>query len=461
MSAKSIIILGAGPAGYVGAIRAGKLGLKVTLVEKNALGGTCLNRGCIPSKALLHSGLAFAEARALFPGLLPENASLSVDWAEIRKRKNEAIAALKQGVTGLLRGAKVEVVQGEGRIVSSREVAVKDAGGKESILKADAILVATGSEASRPGPLKVEHPAILTSTEALELQTRPTSVVVVGAGAVGIEFSRFYACFGIPVTLVEMLDRCLPGADPEMSKLIESSLTSRGITVMTKKKVLEVKPDKKGVSLLLDDGKEVRGDIVLVAAGRAVNTRGVGLDTIGVQMSPAGIVKVSPQMETSVSGVYAAGDVTGGWMLAHKASAEALAAVQSMAGQPRPVRYETIPACVYGEPEVASVGATEEGLKQKGIAYVTGKFKYAHLGRAWAEGKKEGLFKVLADPRTGEIYGVHVVGQSAAELIHEACLAIRLEATVEELMATVHAHPSFSEGLWEATGAAFGRAIHG
>ena len=461
MAEKRLIVLGGGPAGYVGAIRAGKLGLKVTLIERDKVGGTCLNRGCIPSKALLHAGRIWAETQTLFPDRFNAKGDLSRDWTAIRKRKEDAIAGLRQGIQSLLRASKVELVQGVGRVVSPREVSVKTSEG-EKTLQADALLIATGSEPARPGPFKIEHPSLVTSTEALDLQGVPGSVLVIGAGAVGIELSRFYASFGIPVTLVEMMDRCLPGADPEISKLIEASLTSRKITCLTGRKVLDVQPGPKGVVLKLDDGKELRADLCLVAAGRSLNTRGIGLAEIGVKTKdPGGIVQVSPSLETSVPGVYAAGDITGGWMLAHKASAEALVAVQAIQGPCRPIRYDTVPACVYGDPEVASVGATEEDLKRKGVRHVVGRYKFGHLGRARAEGRTEGLFKVLADPDTGEIFGVHVVGEAAPELIHEACIAIGLEATAEELMAVIHAHPSFAEGLWEATGAAFGRAIHG
>jgi len=460
MGKQHLIVLGAGPAGYVGAIRAGKLGFKVTLVEREELGGTCLNWGCVPSKVLLHTAGIAAEARELFPETAAGAGGAQSEWTAIRERKERAVKQLKGGVTALLRGAQVNVIQGEGKILNPRKVSV-GRGKKTEVVQGDALLVATGSEPLRPGPFAVKSQRIVTSTEALELKKRPASVVVVGAGAVGIEFARFYAGFQIPVTIVEMMDQCVPGADKEMAKALQKSLKKIGVEVLLGSTVAELKPKKGGIQVVLKDGKALEPEQVLVAVGRDLNTEGIGLDQIGVKRASKGrAIQVSENMQTSVEGVYAAGDITGGYLLAHKASAEALTAVSYLAGKGRPIQYDRIPACIYGDPEMASVGATEEELKEKGQRYVAGKFEYSHLGRAWAEGKSEGLFKVLSDPDTGEIFGCHILGQSATEMIHEACMALRLEATVEELMAVVHAHPTFSEGLWEATASTVGMGIH-
>jgi len=455
-----LMILGGGPAGYVGALRAARLGFEVTLVERKELGGTCLNWGCIPSKSILHTARIAVEARQLFPETASQAGKSQGEWNAMRERKIHAVQNLKAGVASLLRGAHVEVVQGEGRVVSPREIVVGQGKDRRTI-RGDALLVATGSEPLVPGLFASEDPRVVTSTEALELKEKPTSVMVVGAGAVGVEFARFYAAFGVSVTIVEMMDQCIPGSDSEMARALQKSLERAGIEILLGSKVVKLESVKRGIQVQLEDGKSLKAGQVLVAIGRKLNLEGIGLDEIGVERDESGrFLKTSKQMQTSVQGVFAAGDITGGYLLAHKASAEALTAVSSLAGKGQPVRYDRIPACIYGEPEMASVGATEEALKSQGVQYGVGKFHYSHLGRAWAEGKTEGFFKVLADSITGEIFGVHILGESATEMIHEACVALRLEATVEELMAVIHSHPSFSEGLWEATASTIHMGIH-
>ena len=455
------VVVGTGPGGYVAAIRGAQLGLKVAAVEDDRPGGVCLNWGCIPTKALLRN----AEVVGLFQRA--EEFGISVaewraDYAHAVQRSRRVADRMAKGVEFLFRKNKITLVPGIGTLAGRGTVNVK---GKEAprTLEAKAIILATGSvPKSLPG-VTIDESRIVSSNGAVTNETKPGSLIVIGAGAVGMEFADVYGAYGVQVTVLEALPRVLPLEDDEASTLIARVFTRRGMTVRTGVRVRSVKPDTGGVSVEVDaDGKTetLRADQVLMAVGRAARIDGLGLEALGVTMD-RGFVKVSPTMETSVRGIYAVGDMAGHQLLAHKAMAEGVVAAEAIAGRsPRPVDYGNVPSCTYCRPQVASIGLTEAKARADGREITVGKFPFTASGKAVALGETEGFLKVVADKTTGEIVGVHIVGPEATELIHEFAVGRTLEATLEELVHTVHAHPTLSEASLEAALAALGQAIH-
>ena len=456
-----VIVIGAGPGGYVCALRAAQLGLRTACVEKRAtLGGTCLNIGCIPSKALLQSSENFEEAGHGFKdhGVMVEGVKL--DLARMQARKGEVVAANVKGVEFLFKKNKVTWLKGEGRIAAPGKVAVD---GVE--YEATSIVIATGSESIPLPGVEVDEKTIVSSTGGLELDRVPGHMVVIGGGYIGLELGSVWRRLGAQVTVVEFLDRLVPGMDGEIGKTFERVLGKQGIKFKLKTKVTAAEKTDAGVRLTLEpaDGGEAQSldaDVVLVAIGRRPFYQGLGLEKAGVALDERHRVKIDAHYATSVPGIYAIGDVVAGPMLAHKAEEEGIAMAELLAGQAGHVNYRVIPGVVYTWPEVASIGATEEMLKAEGRGYKAGRFPFTANARARAIGATDGFVKILADQATDEILGAHIIGPDAGTLIAEIATAMEFGASSEDVARTCHAHPSLNEAVKEAALAVEGRAIH-
>lgn len=460
-----LIIIGSGPGGYVAAIRAAQLGMKVACVEKDKLGGVCLNVGCIPTKALLTSASFVRElAHAQGHGVLVEDVRVSLGPAQERSRK--VAEQLNRGVGHLFKKNGVIHLQGTARLAGPGGVEVEGADGEKSLWQAPHIILATGSRPRDLPVLPIDEDRVWSSTGALMQQGAPKSLAVVGGGAVGVEFADIYASYGSRVHLIEMLDRILPMEDKDSSEAVARSFKKRKIQIRTSTTVAASERSDTGVRLVLkgEGGREEALEVerVLSAVGRVPNTEGLGLEELGVQLSPkGGFIQVDSLLRTSVPGIYAIGDVAGPPLLAHKASHEGIVCVEHIAGKGHGgVDYANIPNCTYAHPEVASVGLTEEQAREQGYDIEVGKFPWVGIGRAVALGDTEGFIKVIRDRRYSEILGAHIVGPQATELIAEFVLGRHLEATVEEMERAIHPHPTLSEGVAEGALAALGRAIH-
>ncbi len=452
-----VAVVGTGPGGYVAAIRCAQLGLSVAAVEDDRPGGVCLNWGCIPTKALLRNAevLHLVERAADF-GIHVDN--IQADYAEAYKRSRAVADRMTRGVEFLFRKHKIALLAGTATVKAPTVLEVKGAGGTETI-EAGAVILATGSEPKSLPGVTIDETLVISSTGAVKLERAPKSLVIVGAGAVGVEFADVFAAYGTQVTLLEALSRVVPVEDEDVSTQLARSFGRRGMTLKTAVKVTAVKPGGAGVVVETDGGR-FDAEQVLMAVGRAARVRGVGLEGLGVQMD-RGFVKVSPRMETSVKGVWAIGDMAGPPLLAHKAMAEGVVAAESIAGQhPPPLDYANVPSCTYCRPQIASIGVTEARARQNGREVSIGRFPFTASGKAVALGDTEGFVKVVADKSTGEILGVHILGPEATEMIHEFAVGRTLEATLEEVIHTVHAHPTLSEAALEAALGALGRAIH-
>lgn len=459
LHAYDLIVIGAGPGGYVAALRASQLGMSVACVDENdAPGGTCLRIGCIPSKALLESSELFAEARDSFRehGIHLENARL--DLARMLQRKDQVVAALTQGVAGLLQRAHVTHYRGRGRLAPGRAVIVEGAGGSTT-LKGRHILIATGSvPASLPG-IELDGERIGTSTEALAYTEVPGHLVVIGAGYIGLELGSVWRRLGARVTVLESLDRILPGTDDEIAAEALKLLQKQGLEFRLSARVTAAAATSKGCRVECEGGEPIECDRVLVAVGRKPNSGGLGLESVGIRTDEHGRIPVDEQF-AAAEGIYAVGDVIRGPMLAHKASDEGVACVERIATGYGHVNYDAIPGVVYTAPEIAGVGKTEEQLKAQGIPYRKGVFPFIANGRARALGRTAGRVKVLADSGTDRVLGVHIIGPRAGDLIAEAAVAIEFGASSEDLARCSHAHPTLAEALREAALAVDGRALH-
>ncbi len=468
--AYDLIVIGAGPGGYVCAIRAAQLGMKVAVVEKRkTLGGTCLNVGCIPSKALLHASEMFAEAAHDLPALGVIVGEPKLDLVAMMKHKAETVAANVNGVAFLMKKNKVDVVSGAGRILGAGKVEVKAEDGATQVLETKNIVIATGSEVAalrdRNGaPIQVDEKVVISSTGALELAGVPKKLVVVGAGVIGLELGSVWRRLGAEVTVIEYLDRILPGMDSEIVKQFQRMLEKQGFVFKLASKVTEVAVNGDAAKVTFEpvaggEAQTTDADRVLIATGRAPYTAGLGLEEAGVALD-RGKVVIDNHFATNVAGVYAIGDVVRGPMLAHKAEDEGVAAAEILAGQHGHVNYNVIPGVVYTSPEIASVGATEDDLKAQGVAYKVGKFPLTANGRARAMRKADGMVKILADAATDRVLGAHILGFGAGELIAEACVLMEFGGSAEDLARTCHAHPTVSEAVKEAALAVDKRAIH-
>ena len=461
MASFDVIILGSGPGGYVCAIRCAQLGLKVAVVEgRETLGGTCLNIGCIPSKALLHASHLLHETQENFEKMGLMGAKPKVDWARMQGYKNDVVGQNTKGIEFLFKKNKVTWIKGWGSIPAPGQVKVGD-----EVHTAKSIVIATGSEASSLPGVTIDETTVVTSTGALALPAIPKSLVVIGAGVIGLEMGSVYARLGAQVTVIEYLDAITPGMDSEIAKALQRILTKQGLKFVLGAAVQAVEPGKSGATvrykLRKDDSEaSLKADVVLVATGRRPYTAGLGLEALAVAVQPRGQVQTDAHFATSVKGIYAIGDAIAGPMLAHKAEDEGMALAEILAGKADHVNYDVIPGVIYTTPEVSSVGRTEDQLKAEGRAYKVGKFPFMGNARAKAVFQGEGFVKMLADEATDRILGCHIIGPGAGDLIHEICVAMEFGASAQDVALTCHAHPTYSEAVREAALACGDGAIH-
>jgi dihydrolipoamide dehydrogenase len=456
-----LIVIGGGPAGYAGAIRAGQLGKKVACIEMERAGGTCLNWGCIPTKALLKSAELYQKfKKADVYGLSAKD--VSFDIAKVMDRSRSVSAQMAKGVEFLFKKYKVDYIVGKGHVNAPGMVSVTEGEHKGKFFKTKNILIATGCKMRRIPGLEYDGVRVMTSREALAARSLPKSVIIVGAGAIGVEFAYFYNAFGSKVTLVEMLPQILPVEDEEVSKTLARSFEKQGIAmhVNTKCENFRVSKDSVKVDLVQGESRtEVEAEVLLSAIGVVANIEGVLASSLKPELD-RNYLKVGDDYQTSIKGIYAAGDIIGPPWLAHVANYEAVNAVNGMFGHGKAKRVKNFPGCTYCQPQVSSTGLTEKAAKEKGLNYKVGKFPFTASGKAVASAESEGFVKVISDAKTGEIYGAHIIGSEATELIAEYGLAVELEATIEEIHQTIHAHPTLSEAVMEAAAAAMGEAIH-
>jgi len=460
MDRYELIVLGGGPGGYVAAIRAAQLGKKVAIIEKDKFGGVCLNRGCIPTKTILSSShLLDLIKRSQEFGI--KVGSYSIDIIKLMERKEKIVSTLRKGVEFLLKSNDVDMYKGFGKLISNNKVEV-EVDGTNQIIEGDYILIATGSEALVPSAFTYDKNVVITSDEALDMKNIPGSVIVVGGSAVGLEFATIYSVFGANVTLIEMLPQIAPTEDLEISDALLKSMKRRGIDIKTSTKVLsaETVGSAAEVEIELEGEKQkLKADIVLVAVGREPNTQGIGAEEIGLELE-RGYIKVDERLKTSRPNVYAIGDVIGGMMLAHVASHEGIVAVENVFGESKSINYSNAPSCIYTDPEIASVGFSEQKCKEMGYDYKVGKFPFSANGKALGEGEREGFVKVISDVKYGEILGVHIFGAHASAILHEAVVAKASDLVVDSVSEVIHIHPSLSETVMEAFMDVDGISIH-
>jgi dihydrolipoamide dehydrogenase len=461
-----LVVIGSGPGGYVCAIRAAQLGMKVAVVEKDAtFGGTCLNVGCIPSKALLHASELFEQAGHLFGRMGIGVGKPKLDLAAMMKFKDEGVDGNVKGVAFLFKKNKIESFHGFGQIAGTGMVEVKGADGKTRMLDTKAIVIATGSDVAKLRGVTIDEKRIVSSTGALKLDRVPQRLLIVGAGVIGLELGSVWRRLGAEVIVIEFLDRVLPGMDGEVGRQFQRLLEKQGIEFRLSSKVTGVDSSGARLKARIEPAaggaqQAIEADVVLVAIGRVPYTEGLGLETVGVQKDNRGRVVVDRHFATHAPGIYAIGDVIAGPMLAHKAEDEGVAVAEILAGQAGHVNYDVIPNVVYTAPEIASVGKTEEELKEAGVAYKSGKFPFTANGRAKVNLQTDGFVKILADARTDRVLGVHIVGADAGNMIAEAAVAMEFGAAAEDIARTCHAHPTLSEAVKEAAMAVDKRSIH-
>ncbi len=457
-----LIVLGSGPGGYVAAIRASQLGMKVAIIEKESLGGICLNWGCIPTKALLKSANVFeyiqhSEDYGIKVG------SSKVDFKGMISRSRGVADGMSKGVQFLMKKNKIDVIMGFGKLLKGKKIEVTDDKKKKTTYEAKNIIIATGGRAKELPNLKIDGKKVIEYRKAMSMDSQPKSMVVVGSGAIGVEFAYFYNSIGTKVTVVEYLDRIVPNEDEEVSKQLERIYKKAGMDIMTSAEVTAVDTKGKGCKVNVKTKKgdqTIECDVVLSAVGVATNLEGIGLEDVGIKHEK-GHVKVDDYYKTSVDGYYAIGDIVKGPALAHVASAEGITCVEKIAGHsPEPIDYNNIPGCTYCSPEIASVGFTEKAAKEAGYEIKVGKFPFSASGKASAAGAKDGFVKVIYDAKYGEWLGAHMIGANVTEMIAEVVAARKLETTGHEILKAVHPHPTMSEAVMEATAAAYDEVIH-
>jgi dihydrolipoamide dehydrogenase len=456
---EKIAIIGSGPGGYVAAIRASQLGADVTVIEEEAIGGTCLNHGCIPTKSLLASAELFnslkeAEEFGVCAG------EIKADFAKMMERKSRVVDNLSDGIKMIFKKRGIKLINGRGALISPGRIRVVSSLGVEEV-NASKILITTGSKPTALPSLDFKQPGILSSKDTLSLERLPKSILIIGGGAIGLEFACFFNALGTSVTIVEMMDQLLPNEDKRISRQMAQILKKRGIKILLKTRVKDiVSQSNEGITCLLENGDEVSAEKLILSIGRKPNSQGMGLEDIGVHIDKRGSISVNNKMETNVTGIYAAGDVTGGMLLAHVASAEGIIAVENALGIASQIDYSTIPRCVYTFPEIASVGQTTDEALISGKKIKTGRFPFSASGKALIMDQTVGSVHLVVEERTDRIIGGQIIGPHATELIHEIALAIRSGITAKELSVTIHAHPSLSESIMEAAHSVYKKAIH-
>jgi dihydrolipoamide dehydrogenase len=456
---EKIAIIGSGPGGYVAAIRASQLGADVTVIEEEAIGGTCLNHGCIPTKSLLASAELFnslkeAEEFGVCAG------EIKADFAKMMERKSRVVDNLSDGIKMIFKKRGIKLINGRGALISPGRIRVVSSLGVEEV-NASKILITTGSKPTALPSLDFKQPGILSSKDTLSLERLPKSILIIGGGAIGLEFACFFNALGTSVTIVEMMDQLLPNEDKRISRQMAQILKKRGIKILLKTRVKDiVSQSNEGITCLLENGDEVSAEKLILSIGRKPNSQGMGLEDIGVHIDKRGSISVNNKMKTNVTGIYAAGDVTGGMLLAHVASAEGIIAVENALGIASQIDYSTIPRCVYTFPEIASVGQTTDEALISGKKIKTGRFPFSASGKALIMDQTVGSVHLVVEERTDRIIGGQIIGPHATELIHEIALAIRSGITAKELSVTIHAHPSLSESIMEAAHSVYKKAIH-
>lgn len=455
-----LAILGAGPGGYVAAIRAARSGAQVAVIEEQEVGGNCLNWGCIPTKAIIASTELLSKAGKLESFGLELTGEIKPNLAKIIARKNRIVSAQIKGIRNLFSSSGVTLKAGRGALLSPREISVISADGGREKIEADGIIIATGSRPSGIPAFPFDGKRILSSDHVLGLTEIPKSILIIGAGVVGCEFACIFRELGVEVTMLEALPRAVATEDLEISEILEREFKKKKIRLLTKTKAdrIEIKDD--GVHAFLPDGKEIVAEKVLVSVGRAFNSEGLGIEEVGVIKGVRGEIIVNEKMETNIPGVYAAGDVVGGLMLAHVASSEGLTAVTNIMGGAGRIDYNAVPSAIFTSPEIASVGLREFQAEEKGIKVRSGHFQFRALAKAHAIGEIEGVVKVVSDAATERVLGVHIIGPHASDLIAEAALAVKMGLKTSDIGETIHAHPTLPEALMESSEDVFGRAIH-
>jgi dihydrolipoamide dehydrogenase len=458
-----LVVIGSGPGGYVAAIRASQLDLKVGVIEKNELGGVCLNWGCIPTKSLLKSAQVFEYVKHAADYGVITNGEAKPDFTAMIKRSRTVAEGMSKGVQFLFKKNKIDLIQGTGKLIDNKTVEVEHADGTSEKVNADHFIIATGARSRELPNLKLDGKKIIGYREAMTLNKMPESMVIVGSGAIGSEFANFYASIGTKVTLIETMPNLVPIEDEEVSKQLERSFKKIGINVLTGSTVETVEKTGKNckVTVMTKKGQEViEAEIVLSAVGITPNLENIGLEKVGVAIEK-GKVKTDEFYRTSVAGIYAIGDIVSGPALAHVASAEGIVCVEKIAGlNPLPIDYKNIPGCTYTNPEIASVGLTEKAAREAGYEIKVGKFPYSASGKASASGQKDGFVKLIFDAKYGELLGAHLIGSNVTEMIAELVVARKLETTGHELIKSIHPHPTMSEAIMEAAAAAYNEVIH-
>ena len=456
-----IAIIGGGPGGYTAAIRAAQLNAEVTLIEKEEVGGTCLNKGCIPTKVLLHSSGVYQAAKN-FEGFGIKVTGTEFDWGEVQQRKTEVVSKQVKGVENLLINNNVRKIKGEGSFLNKNQIKVKESDGSETIVDFDYAIIASGSKPVVIPIPGVDLPGVITSDEALNFREIPSSMVIIGGGVIGSEFAEVFSAVGCRVTIIEMLPNIIANMDQDIVSTLVFKLKNSGVGIHTDTKVLSISRSEEGLAVNTESsGKDqsFSAEKVLLAIGRKPVTDNLALENAGL-VTNRGAVVVNKNMQTNVPNIYAIGDATGGVMLAHAASSEGIVAVESIMGLKPNIDFNTIPYCVYTKPELAGVGLTEDQAREKGYDVKVGLFPMSINGKAMIEDEQQGLVKYVTDNATGEVLGLHISGPAATELIVEGALALRLEATIDEITSTIHAHPTVAEALHEAAHAVHNNAIH-
>ncbi|MBI4690847.1 MAG: dihydrolipoyl dehydrogenase [Nitrospirae bacterium] len=455
-----ITIIGAGPGGYVAAIKAAQLGAQVTVIEDTEVGGTCLNRGCIPTKALVASAETLHKVKSSEEYGIEIKGDIIPNLSRIMERKGKVVSTQVKGIRSLFKSWGVNLIEGRGMLLTPEKVEVRKRDGSTEIVETDKIILATGSRPARIPIFPFDGERILSSDDALNIKTVPSSLIIVGAGVIGCEFACIFRELGTEITMVEMLPRAVSTEDPEISELLEKELKKKKIKLLTGVKVERTEGKHDGIYVFLSDGRELISEKLLVSIGRSLNTENIGLEAVGIKKGVRGEIEVNEKMETNIDGIYAVGDVTGGILLAHVASKEGIIAGYNACGVEKKIDYSIVPAAIFTSPEIGSVGLREHHAQEKGIKIRTGHFQFRGLGKAHAMGEIAGFVKVIADEATDKVLGMHIIGAHASDLIHEGAIAIKAGLKVRDIAEAIHAHPTLSEGIMEASEDVHGEAIH-
>lgn len=455
-----LTIIGAGPGGYVAAIRAAQLGMRVNVIERDEVGGTCLNWGCIPTKALIASVEALKMAKNLEDYGIDVSGSINPNLAKIMQRKDKIVSTQVKGIRSLFKRWGINLIEGKATFVSPKVIKVDKKDNSIEFIRTDKCIIATGSSPASLPYLKFDSERIISSNDAINLKAIPKSLIIVGGGVIGCEFASIFSELGTEVTILEIMPRVLPMEDYEVSEIFQRELKKRKIRLFLEAQIEEVSIVDEGVKVIIKGGKEIVSEKLLLSVGRNFNTDDIGIELAGVKRGKKGEILVNSRMETNIPDIYAIGDVTGGLLLAHKASEEGIVSVYNAYGIKRDMDYSVVPSVIFTFPEIASVGIKEQEAKEKGLEIKVGKFQYRALGKAHTLGQITGMFKVIAEAGSNKLLGVHIIGTHASDLIHEGALAIKSGLTAEELCDMIHAHPTLSEGLREAAMDVTGMAIH-